>query len=531
MNNKQNSWVLNILLLILFVFPSEELEYFPDKPNMPCSVRNSINITGAVNLINGNYKLGSIEYSHDIVGWYDYESINMTHKKDTAGHLRACICNQRSCIRMCCPINQMFVSESFECSSINETISTTFNITTSNGKVKRVDILKNFEIIYGRVCDSSYFLTPSIYPEDEWKLDENGSIHLSNGLIITKEEYCLSPTYEDNSTELTINPLLCFKDVENVKSRIYGYAMILSLPFMVITILIYMIIPELRNLHGKSLSCYLLGLVVGYSCLGYILVQNGIVPTDSKCKALGYVSYFSFMASFFWLSVISFDLWWNFRGTQGINKSKEWKRFLLYSLYSWGMATIFLIILLVVANSNVPSIYHHGIGVGQCWLETKKWITLAYFYGPIIIIIGFNISMFIMTSMKIHTVQKEMARIIAKEDSHRNLHKEKAKFGLFLRLFIVMGVTWSMEIVSWFLESWEWLFYVSDICNAIQGLIIFSLFVMKAKVKHLILKRYRTIRGIELRTSQYSTKTTNSQITMTTVNVPQDKQEQNLMSK
>lgn len=64
------------------------------------------------------------------------------------------------------------------------------------------------------------------------------------------------------------------------------------------------------------------------------------------------------------------------------------------------------------------------------------------------------------------------------------------RFGLFLRLFIVMGVTWAMEVISWIIDPESWVFYLSDACNSIQGLLIFILFVMKPKVKKLLLNRY-----------------------------------------
>lgn len=56
-----------------------------------------------------------------------------------------------------------------------------------------------------------------------------------------------------------------------------------------------------------------------------------------------------------------------------------------------------------------------------------------------------------------------------------------------------MGVTWSSEIISYFVgndKKWSKIFYVTDLCNAMQGFLIFMLFVLKKKVKHLITNRY-----------------------------------------
>lgn len=63
-------------------------------------------------------------------------------------------------------------------------------------------------------------------------------------------------------------------------------------------------------------------------------------------------------------------------------------------------------------------------------------------------------------------------------------------FTLYLRLFIVMGVTWSMEAISFFISAESDFFLLTDICNTIQGVLIFVLFVMKRRIFRLIKKRF-----------------------------------------
>lgn len=205
--------------------------------------------------------------------------------------------------------------------------------------------------------------------------------------------------------------------------------MLFSIPFMLLTIAVYLLIPELRNQHGKSLVCYLVGLSVGYSSLCSVLLYSKFHPDGLPCKVVGYTAYFFFMSAFLWLNVISFDLWHNFRGTRGINRFQEKKRFLFYSLYSWGFAFIFLIFTVIAQQyTNWPEYIKPGIGGGQfCWLDMTNWSAMLYFFGPILIIIVVNTVMFVMTAFKIHGVQREMARIIAREDSTRNLRTEKDK--------------------------------------------------------------------------------------------------------
>lgn len=60
---------------------------------------------------------------------------------------------------------------------------------------------------------------------------------------------------------------------------------------------------------------------------------------------------------------------------------------------------------------------------------------------------------------------------------------------LFLRLMIVFGLTWFFEGIS-FVAPDHIAFLAFDILNTLQGVIIFFLFVMKARVRKLIVKKY-----------------------------------------
>ena len=51
--------------------------------------------------------------------------------------------------------------------------------------------------------------------------------------------------------------------------------------------IIYLVIKELRNLHGKALVCYLFGLSIGYSIMGYILLTGPTEISEETCYAIG----------------------------------------------------------------------------------------------------------------------------------------------------------------------------------------------------------------------------------------------------
>lgn len=88
---------------------------------------------------------------------------------------------------------------------------------------------------------------------------------------------------------------------------------------------------------------------------------------------------------------------------------------------------------------------------------------------------------------------------------------------LYLKLFIVMGVNWSAEIISWAVDSKtsESLWYVTDIGNALQGVLIFLIFVCKKRVLVLLNKKLCPQVHLFKLSTNASTRTTNSTISRT----------------
>lgn len=61
-----------------------------------------------------------------------------------------------------------------------------------------------------------------------------------------------------------------------------------------------------------------------------------------------------------------------------------------------------------------------------------------------------------------------------------------------------MGMSWSLEIVSWVMDMFAYVpiyfWYLIDLTNILQGLVIFILFVFKKKTKNLLIKRFNNCR-------------------------------------
>lgn len=89
--------------------------------------------------------------------------------------------------------------------------------------------------------------------------------------------------------------------------------MILSVIFIIITLLVYTFIPVMRNLYGKCLLCYLVSLAIAYSLIAALQLNGSNYIEPYLCYSIAYTIYFSFLSTFLWLNVMNFDLWLNFQ--------------------------------------------------------------------------------------------------------------------------------------------------------------------------------------------------------------------------
>lgn len=90
--------------------------------------------------------------------------------------------------------------------------------------------------------------------------------------------------------------------------------MLASLPFLLLTLLVYAINKELQNRHGKCLMCYLLGLIGYYVSLGLMdLFAEFFIVRPVLCNAIRTSGYFSLLVCMFWLHTMCFDIYFTFK--------------------------------------------------------------------------------------------------------------------------------------------------------------------------------------------------------------------------
>nr|XP_021185461.1 G-protein coupled receptor Mth2 isoform X2 [Helicoverpa armigera] len=477
----------------------------------PCSRVQSVDITDGVKYENSSIVYEGTEYKSGT--WYELE-------ENGTALVLGCPCIGRKCLHRCCSPGSAFVQG--QCAETDASAINPFNPPVYNGKVvSSVQAHQHFFYLYQRPCIDSY-LVDSAAAGEELYIQQNGTLfEVSTGGPIWHDpgSYCVEMYFNENSSEAgRLVAGVCFEDVVTDDSPVlytaYAVGLILSVPFLLATFLIYAFIPELRNLHGMCLMAYCGGLIVAYPFLAYLKLHVGRVGVAmTGCLVVAFIVYYAFQTSFFWLNVMCFDIWRTFRsatpcqmgcsshlGYRGgsTNKRRERRRFLLYGLYAWGVPLVLTGLTAAMQFSDLPNhIIKPGFGTKRCWFV--DWVSdLVYFFTPVLVLVVCNVTFFAVTAHRIRSIRQETAILKGAESSRSDkLKKDKQRYGLYLKLFMVMGVNWSVELISFAVGGSNWYWIVTDISNIGLGVFVFFIFVWKKKVRNLVQKRFRNIFGLE----------------------------------
>jgi len=142
----------------------------------------------------------------------------------------------------------------------------------------------------------------------------------------------------------------------------------------------------------------------------------------------------------------------------------------------------------------------------------------AYIYGPILFLIIINVVLFVMVAVTLVKQKRELARVLQNNESQSQAGgaaKKKSSqdrerlvetslelvmnltlssirvcvIGVFFcsallcgKLFLVMGITWLMEVLSFVIGATCYAWLATDLMNCLRGFFIFMIFVKKKDV-------------------------------------------------
>ncbi|KAB7502436.1 putative G-protein coupled receptor Mth-like 3 [Armadillidium nasatum] len=233
-------------------------------------------------------------------------------------------CEGVTCIRKCCPLGEAYDMTNYRCVPVDLINKWTPKFYNKDTYAK--EIVKEYKIIVGFPLNCDFTsLSPNNDPPDFFQLLSNGSLYVKNWhLSLSSSKYCLDNFIYEES--VMVEAMVCFPQPKaegssmchHVGQKLYPSLLLISSIFLIITLTVYAIIPDLHS------------------------------------KIQGFLIQFSVLSAFFWLNVMSYDIWRTLRSMKSGRDSPAGarKRFLYYSLYAWGCP--FLIVIVTVIMQFLP---------------------------------------------------------------------------------------------------------------------------------------------------------------------------------
>lgn len=139
---------------------------------LPCEFRDSVNISGGTVDAQSNIHHDGIKYEpkHYALISYDYAGFD-TRVEVPVAYTRGCICQLRSCVRLCCPVGQWLASDgnTSACVDSDGPFKVWVNVSSTSGEVQNVNLLEEpkFGVVHQKPC-------AGMFPEvlDEWSIDD-----------------------------------------------------------------------------------------------------------------------------------------------------------------------------------------------------------------------------------------------------------------------------------------------------------------------------------------------------------------------
>ncbi|XP_074037329.1 G-protein coupled receptor Mth2 isoform X2 [Leptinotarsa decemlineata] len=303
-----------------------------------------------------------------------------------------------------------------------------------------------------------------------YSLDPDGNLVENDEVLAAPHYFCSTTLQKDNSEVL----LVCLDEedlaIESTVRSIDVGLQLVSVLFIILTIWVYLVVPQMLDLQGICIIHSISGLAVAFIALAIINLSGylSVIP----CHLLAFIMYFCFQYAFFWQNVLCFHIWRQVINPRITRSVKSWSIF--YHSYGIGGPLFFLVFLIVVNHSNFTFFkdIHPKIAETKCWFESEKG-ALIYFYGPIIVLLTMNVVLFLWTTLVLwkHSQNSSKTKIL------------KYRLKMYAKLFFIMGITWIFEVMSAVLvnDKYKWIWYFTDALNALVGLIIFLVLVIFRK--------------------------------------------------
>nr|XP_018898863.1 PREDICTED: G-protein coupled receptor Mth2-like isoform X2 [Bemisia tabaci] len=457
------------------------IEYAGSVDPFPCSERMSIKLD------QGSYE----EYPNGSLLFRGALYTSDLYWNSTNGVYRLCVCEKLTCWRKCCKEGEAMVGDKCMPSDLHK-INLPFSLRNDDQDFT-ANFSTGFTFIGRPDCQDMFVLNPEEDSDDLYEILPDGRLYMPNypNKYYNVSVYCLEATVVsdlDLSKVSTILPRLCFPDDSSEEKDhepccvMYTYGQLISIPFLAATLVVLFCVQPRWNYHRKSLICYISSLLVSFTTLTF--AQWNILIAGRFCTIAALVIQFAFLASFSWLNTMCIDIWWTFSDWTAFrstiqNKSDRWK-LTVSSLYAWGFPSFICSFTALVnylfrmaksgrqrVNIVFPDWMDPDIGEKRCFFGTG-------------ILLSLNLLLFVVTTIKLYNKLRGKG-VLRHHDGKKHEKKERLRLILYMKLFVLMGVSWVAELISKFWDDSIGRFHWMDLFNTLTGVVVFVLFVCNRK--------------------------------------------------
>jgi len=343
----------------------------------------------------------------------------------------------------------------------------------------------------------------------EARIDQStGSLHVGNGtedkVLFSSGDYCA--LYSNIfSEEIYTTYWVCYAEETPVEADqrkltgiIYPTAILISSVFTFVTIIFYLTVGSLRKtLFAKITLAFLLNVFICYFLLA--IVYNFLLSDNHRdflgsntCKVLGYIIHHTFIAFFFWMSAMAFNIAKSLSTMKVVRNSKSsFKSLLVYFLYAQGIPILFTVFTVLMdtmkpGDAPLPNVGEFSCFIGSPYEEDQSFFKSSeflYYYLIVLVIITFNILCFSVTTFNLSRHWQAMKDIQTTSDSDGLVEH----LTIIIKLSVIMGVPWILDVISaglqYRLGSQIFSLRVAlDILNLLTGILIFVSLICKPSV-------------------------------------------------
>ena len=227
--------------------------------------------------------------------------------------------------------------------------------------------------------------------------------------------------------------------------------------------------------------------------LAFVMLVVGpfLSGIPEACTTAAVLLAYGFLAAFIWMNVIAVDTWLVFRPSSSFSRAAdEGRSLLIHIICGWGIPLLLVTVSIAMSYVDADEKFKPEFGGPRCWY-TQRYAMLLYFGVPIALSILLNIFLYVHTSVNLHKAFKNSRTAMKAENYH---------FAIYVKLFILMGITWIFGFISAFTDQTV-IDIIFVILTSLQG---FFLFVSVVCNKRVLTEAKKTV------TSQTSSSVTSS---------------------